>query len=86
MAFTDYIRQKVLGKTFVKPRLNSSYLEEAMHLIVLYVQKKCFGSVLEKLKNISPDCFEDIVKKSTSNAQDEIAKKTAKHLQFLRCP
>ena len=54
-----------------------------MPRIFLYMQRKSFGTVLEKLKYTLPDCFEDIVKKSTSNAQDETAKKIAKHLQSL---
>ena len=83
MAFTDYMRQKALGENFVNPRHNSSYLEEGMPWIFLYMQRKSFGTVLEKLKYTLPDCFEDIVKKSTSNAQDETAKKIAKHLQSL---
>ena len=54
-----------------------------MHRIVLYVQQNSFGSVLEMLKNASPDSFEDIVKQSVANAEDNTVKKSNEALTVI---
>ena len=84
MAFTEFIKCKTQHKTFVKPRIDSAYLDKAMHRLILYVQRKCFGTVIKKLKDTSPDCFEDIVKKAANTTQTENIKETTAMLQSLR--
>ena len=80
MAFTDYMRQKALGENLL-----------THDLILLTWKRECpgyFFTCREKasapyLRNALPDCFEDIVKKSTSNAPDETAKKDCKTFAVL---
>ena len=79
IAFIDYIKQKSQGKEFIKPCINAHYLEHAMNKIVHYVQQSSFGSVIEKLKQSSPDCFEQILKNSSGD------NKTKKNLDTLQC-
>ena len=75
MAFTYHFTQKAGGKIFVKPQFNSFYLNEAMHCIVFLVQQNSFGSILEMLKNPSPDSFEDIVKQLDAYSENNTAKR-----------
>ena len=81
MAFSEFIKCKTQHKTFVKPRIDSAYLDKAMHRLILYVLRKCFGTVMKKLKDTSPDCFEDIIKKAANITQAENIKETTAMLQ-----
>ena len=55
MAFAQYMQQKHRKQSFEKPILDAKYLETALQRLTSYVQRECFGSVMEGLHENSPD-------------------------------
>ena len=85
MAFAQYMRQKHQKQSFQKPILDAKYLETALQRLTSYVQRECFGSVMEGLRENSPDSLEEIIKLLTGHATTDATRRNFSDLRSLRC-
>ena len=85
MAFAQYMRQKHQKQSFQKPILDAKYLETALQRLTSYVQRECFGSVMEGLRENSPDSLEEIIKQLTGHATTDATRRNLSDLRSLRC-
>ena len=83
VAFVDYLRCKAQKRKFVPPRLNASYLDNALDLIVRFVQKRVYGDAVNLMHELSPDSFEDVVKRCSADAS-QCQKGRLKELRSLK--
>ena len=86
-AFSEYIRQKVKKEPFQVPKLNSAYLNAAMQRVVRYVQRECFGKMMQALPDFSPDTLEDLINKLATHTANDTVRKHLVHLHVssIRC-
>ena len=61
------------------------YLETAVEQLTCYVQRECFGSVMEGLHENSPDLLEEIIKQRAGHATTDTTRRNLANLRFLRC-
>ena len=66
------------------PKLNSAYLNAAMQRIVRYVQRECFGKMMQALSDSSPDALEDVINKLATHAANDTVRKHLADLRSIR--
>ena len=84
-AFSEYIRQKVKKEFFQVSKLNSAYLNAAMQRIVRYVQRECFGKMMQAFCHSSPDALEDVINKFATHTTNDSVRKHLADLRSMRC-
>ena len=68
VAFIEFIRCKVLKRKFEVPELRASYLHDAMHRLVGFVQRQVYGKVVQDLCENSLEAFDKIMKRHCDRA------------------
>ena len=84
-AFVEFVIAKARKQEFHKPRLNAIYLEKALHSAVLYVQRECFCTVSDSLREGSPDSLEDAIKRLNAKTSSNSQRRHFKDLRSIHC-
>ena len=77
--------QKYRKQSSLKPILDAKYFETALQQLAGYVQRECFGSVMEDLHENSPDSLEKIIKQLARHATTDTISRNLSDLRSVRC-
>ena len=83
-AFKQFILAKARKVSLCRSKLDAKYLDDALLVVVKYVQSNYFGAAVDCLKNNSPDEFDSFLKRKSEKAVNVDDLRRISELKTLR--